>query len=944
MYTKFLQMISVWCTDHSKKVFLVTFLITLLFGALAATLNLNLSFLAIMPDGDSEVELFKNMTDKFGGSSDLLLVIEGKNPQQSKEFAEELSKKLYQFQSDLQKKHPERAKNGIRSIEYRIDTRFFDEYGMLFADDKMLSEVQQVLDSNRDWISWVYQDMHLVPHLEKAHSCLLRPHAPLKKGQILQILKMINASMEIIDEYVRKGATVDKAEVHRKVAHMIGTNMDTYSSAYLNDGYIFSPDGKIMLMTIRLNVDILHMPLGIAIYNDIKAKTQEILSKEEYKGLTANYTGMIAMGCEDQTRTIAVFQWLSFVSLILVALLFFYISGLRMGPILVGIPMMCAMIWTFGFVKLGIGFVSLTSMIFAVLLFGLGIDFAIHLMARIGEEHRNGSDYRQAIQKTIQTSGRGIITGALTTAAAFFCMCLARDKSASHLGFTTGWGLVCCLITMMILFPALLYHFFQNKKEKFSEDSAKERKNLVLNLWVSYVVRFPYVFLAICVLSFLFFGYQVRHFRMEYDLENIIQRGLPSIAAKKKVLKKFGHTNDFLMIMSKNLKQDREFTEKLQKSKIFADVLSISKFLPTQENQKKKLARMARIYTIIKDVKVHKKAKNDHQISSNHLKRLLWILKDLQTKVSFLSQMYSDEKIRGELEILEKHCTKLSKFMADPKNDQLVRKNLGYMQFLVGQYTEKFLEKLKKMSCPFLRKGKKIISKNITLEKLPDNIKNRFISQKDSTYLIMAYPKNPSMDLENINEIQSNLEKIAPKQATGMLLITKKFVTSGLRDFPLISGSIILVLLVILLADFRSIKSLIFAGLPLLFSAVISMGIVCMSGATISILMLSAFPLIFGIGIDDGVHILHRYKEDKDVVKAVSHTGRAIFLTTVTTMVSFGVLLFTNHSGLIGMGMLVGIGVTLCFVFSVTILPAILVIFGGKNASSNIEDVTSKES
>ena len=90
--------------------------------------------------------------------------------------------------------------------------------------------------------------------------------------------------------------------------------------------------------------------------------------------------------------------------------------------------------------------------------------------------------------------------------------------------------------------------------------------------------------------------------------------------------------------------------------------------------------------------------------------------------------------------------------------------------------------------------------------------------------------------------------------------------------------------------------------------------------------MVIAFPLIFGIGIDDGVHILHRYKECGEVLPAVSHTGRAILFTTITTMTSFAVLFFTNHNGLIGMAQLVGLGVGLCFFFSITILPAVLVL------------------
>ena len=195
---------------------------------------------------------------------------------------------------------------------------------------------------------------------------------------------------------------------------------------------------------------------------------------------------------------------------------------------------------------------------------------------------------------------------------------------------------------------------------------------------------------------------------------------------------------------------------------------------------------------------------------------------------------------------------------------------------------------------------------------------------RDKTFLILAYPSDSSLSRENIQHIKKILDKVAPKKATGIMLITEKFVASGFKEFPLLSGMVIAIILLILFIDLKNLKNMMIVFIPLVFGGTIAMGIICMSGATISILMLTAFPLIFGIGIDDGVHIFHRYKETGDIVKAVSHTGRAIFLTTVTTLVGFGALLFTNHNGLIGTGLLIGIGVALCFIFSITILPATL--------------------
>ena len=85
-------------------------------------------------------------------------------------------------------------------------------------------------------------------------------------------------------------------------------------------------------------------------------------------------------------------------------------------------------------------------------------------------------------------------------------------------------------------------------------------------------------------------------------------------------------------------------------------------------------------------------------------------------------------------------------------------------------------------------------------------------------------------------------------------------------------------------------------------------------------------PLILGIGIDDGVHIIHRYRiEGPGKIRTVfTSTGRAVFLTSLTTMLAFGSLKFATYRGLGSLGMALFIGVGTCFLTSVIVLPAIM--------------------
>jgi predicted RND superfamily exporter protein len=83
--------------------------------------------------------------------------------------------------------------------------------------------------------------------------------------------------------------------------------------------------------------------------------------------------------------------------------------------------------------------------------------------------------------------------------------------------------------------------------------------------------------------------------------------------------------------------------------------------------------------------------------------------------------------------------------------------------------------------------------------------------------------------------------------------------------------------------------------------------------------------LIIGIGIDDGVHILHHYKRgERNVSKLYASVGRAILLTTLTTVLAFGSLTFSSYRGMASLGAILAIGVSYAFLMTVLVLPIFL--------------------
>jgi hydrophobe/amphiphile efflux-3 (HAE3) family protein len=118
------------------------------------------------------------------------------------------------------------------------------------------------------------------------------------------------------------------------------------------------------------------------------------------------------------------------------------------------------------------------------------------------------------------------------------------------------------------------------------------------------------------------------------------------------------------------------------------------------------------------------------------------------------------------------------------------------------------------------------------------------------------------------------------------------------------------------------------AVIPVLFGLGGVLGFGEYIGVDLNMISIMMIPLIIGIGIDDGIHILHRYKEEGpgSIPKVVQNTGKAVFLTTATTCLAFSSFLIADHPGMRPMGGVPVLGLTFAFIASVIFIPALIVI------------------
>jgi len=216
-------------------------------------------------------------------------------------------------------------------------------------------------------------------------------------------------------------------------------------------------------------------------------------------------------------------------------------------------------------------------------------------------------------------------------------------------------------------------------------------------------------------------------------------------------------------------------------------------------------------------------------------------------------------------------------------------------------------------------------TEKLSVEKLPDDIAGQFLSADKQHYLTTIYPKEQTWNLSFLASFSKQMHKI-DERVTGMPLVFYILIDYIGRDGTTAAILTLILIFVLLFVDFRSLKFTLLTMIPLVIGAVWMVGAMHLLGMKLNIMNVMAVPLILGIGIDDGVHIIHRYRiEGKHKLHTIfSSTGKAVLITSVSTFLAFGSMGFAASKGIASLGITLSIGIITCYLTTVIILPAII--------------------
>jgi hopanoid biosynthesis associated RND transporter like protein HpnN len=625
-----------------------------------------------------------------------------------------------------------------------------------------------------------------------------------------------------------------------------------------------------------------------------------------YPGVTLGLTGLpvlesdeMAISDVDSTRA----SWLALVG---VAILYFLVyRGFRYPVLTVG-ALVIGTTWALGWATLTVGHLNILSATFAVMLIGLG-DYGVLWVAQYDEQRKLGYTAHAAMQYTASHAGPSVLVAAFGTALAFFATMLADFKAVAELGWIAGCGVLFCAAACLTVLPAtltLLDRWRSGREPRGYQPSRAGIGSSYQSLDPPTVVPFPVPFLpsiagrprlALAAGAVLLLGCIGSAAQLSYDhnLLHLQARGTDSVAWEHKLIARAAGATWDAVSIAHTREEAMALRAKYEALPAVGKVVEVASLLP--EAQERKLPAIAAIHARLAGLPPKDRLPAPSGSDPG-------AVKELAARAAQLA---------GPGTLLERSASDLARAVSDVPNP---RAALAEFDRRSAADLADQLQALKGVSRPA----------PITVNDVPPELRERFIGASGE-YLVRAFARDSLWDFDALQEFTAAAQTVDP-EATG-----KSFRTlEGLRQMKYgfewaglyALGAIVLVLAL----DFRRTSGVLLGLFPVGVGVIFTLGLMALCGLTLNPANTIALPLIVGVGVDNGVHVLHDYRarDRRRPYRLSAATGRGVLVAGLTTVLGFGTMLIARHEGMASLGLALTIGVSCCMVAALVLLPALL--------------------
>ena len=841
--------------------------------------------------------------ENFGDQEYLFVVIQTGGTEDGKKkatlFAEHLDARLL--------KHPDL----IQAVYYRISPADLGDGALLFASPEEAQNLTHIIS-------------FLAPYLDRW------VHDGSLAGFFSMVAELLGGRTEDGGRRTEDGShgsavEMDPALLGQALGFLEGLlgNVDKALSGEKTKGplfdlnqdqgkYFFTASGRLLVMRILPAkdfgaLDVVGKPLA-AVRQALET------TRAEFPGLAVGLTGRPALQADEMETTDRDMTRAAVIAVLFIGVLFIIVLHGWLRPFLVLLSLAMAMAWSFGFATVTVGELNLLSVVFALVLVGIGVDFGIHVVMRYVEAHGKGLGVEDSVRVALLRTGPGVILGAITSVCAFYSVLGSDFIGLAQLGLIGGTGVLLCLVSMMVVLPAML---LQAGKKKLFPSSMP--RIMAMPLLERFFKR-PKLVLGILLLITLLALPGLFKVRFNYNLLELQARGLESVEYERILVEAADESSWYAIITARTLEEVKGLTKKLMAIPSVGRVESVLDFIPNQQEEKS--AQYQKAAMALENIR--------DQLPPEHplnVKQLMAALLRLSQSMENLEEKLFVAGARRELALVGKNMDTLDATIEQLKRHPVRVARLGGLEKALGQDIMVSLEQLKRW----------LGAKPVTPKNLPPGLRDLYVG-KDGSYQIKISPTGDVWDFDALGHFLTDLRKVDP-HVSGVPVGVYESARLMHRTFLQAAALTILLVSLILWVYARSFRYVMLTILPLGISMLWLLELMGWLGLHFNLANFFAIPVLIAIGVDGGVHFLARWREIEPLladrpkqsgVGGLFYTGTptAVALSFTTTMIGFGGLLFAQHRGMASLGAIMVLGSLMGMLACLFALPPILKLMG----------------
>ena len=864
------------------------------------TLTFSTSRNALASSNARYIKAYETVKEDFGSLDYIVVVIEPPTLERGKQFVQALAPRL---RADTQH---------FQAVIDTIDTTSLEGKKLLFLSPDELRTLQQRLDDTQDLIFDLTETPGLAPLLSSINQEISQALVSHLTSELLGTSKPSDTPSTPEPETPQALDITFLSALFQEMDAALATPdayafQSPWSSFFLEDGEVFSKDGYLTSKDDRFLFILVddRTTQGGFVKHAVplqRLRTHIAEVQRQFPEVQAGVTGGDALNNDEMVAAQRDTILATGLALVGVAVLFIVAFRQIWRPMLVVAMLLVALCWTLGFTTLTVGHLNILSVSFLPILIGLGIDFGIHLMARYGEERAKQEDFDRALQTAFRQTGPSVAAAAVTTALAFYAVMLADFRGLAELGLIAGSGMLLCLLASFTVLPAML--------------ALHERQRLVSpGVWQAFerdplrgLMRFPWFTGGLIALITLLGMVLLPRPQFDYNLLNLQAKKTESVIWENRLHDGSGRSSWYGLSVADSLDELRQKKARFDALPVVERIESVASLLPDDQAERQQLVEQLAPY--VEDVESD--WENPEPVELDTLQTLL-------RKIRFKLQRDADEwtpskrPSETDLTAARTALVAVQERLEAISPDAALAALSQFQQHLMADFASK-LDFLQRNVNPTL----------ITLDDIPLQLHQRFIG-KSGRFLLQIFARDNIWERDAMQAFVMQLQTIDP-DITGPPVVAfysirhmqQGYARGGVYAFIVIIG-IVLILV-------RRLKPTLLALLPVVLGGLWTMACMALLDLNFNMANLIILPLFLGIAVDDGIHMVHRMMEDKRAATSpLAHsTGKAIVLTSLTTMVGFGSLMVARHSGIFSLGLLSALAVGCSMIAALVALPLVL--------------------